>query len=624
MTARTGPPPPGLAGPLALIGIVATGAGLLGATWTAARLSAGDGHPVPAVGAPLLRAVLGAGLPALIGAGGSPVVFWVSFALLLAATVGVLAAAGFGASRVLGYPSGRAGAAMASRRELGDLTGRAAVARARQLRPALDKHQRVTGGDLGLRLGRLHGHDVLASHEDVVLEICGPRSNKTSALVVPAVLGAPGPVITTSNKVDAYTLTVYGRTHVGRVFVLDPQGIARVEQDWWWDPLAAVTDMATASQVATHFIATVGGGSDRADPYFTPASSRLLAQHILAAALAAPGRSLRDVRRWLATRAEEPADLLEAADLVEVATSLRATMEAPPEQRGGLYETALTALGPLEVEAVARYVTPPATWQGGAPPLKSIIKFDPWQFFAGYTPGRSPDGRPRDTLYLLTKEGAGTAAPVVAALVDRLLKTAAEIAAARGGRCEPPPRIVLDEAANICPIKDLPDLYSYFGSMSIPVISVLQSYQQGVSVWGQSGMHKLWSAATVKLIGAGVHDAEFCEQVSRLIGEHDIPHDTTQSGRGGGSVSRSTRRERIMTAADVAAMPKTQAVLIASGRRPALLELLPWYTEPDADTLAGHAAEATEQVRQAAAAALGPDNPIGAALRRELARQESR
>ncbi len=325
------------------------------------------------------------------------------------------------------------------------------------------------------------------------------------------------------------------------------------------------------------------------------------------------------MRRWLATRAEEPADLLDDAELSEVATSLRATMEAPPEQRGGLYETALTALGPLEIEAVARYVTPPDTWQGGTRPTGGVTEFDPWRFFAGYGP--SPDGRPRDTLYLLTKEGAGTAAPVVAALVDRLLKTASEIAAARGGRCEPPVRVVLDEAANICPIKDLPDLYSYFGSMSIQVVTILQSYQQGVAVWGQAGMHKLWSAATVKLVGAGVHDAEFCEQVSRLVGEHDIPHDTRQTGRGGGSVSRSTRRERIMTAADVAALPKTQAVLIASGRRPALLELLPWYTEPDADQLAEHAAVATDDVRRAAAAALGPDNPIGQALRRELATQ---
>ena len=263
------------------------------------------------------------------------------------------------------------------------------------------------------------------------------------------------------------------------------------------------------------------------------------------------------------------------------------------------------------------------TWHGATPPARGITEFDPWQFFAGYTGHPGPDSRPRDTLYLLTKEGAGTAAAVVAALVDRLLKTAAEIATARGGRCEPPPRVVLDEAANICPIKDLPDLYSYFGSMSIQAITILQSYQQGVAVWGASGMHKLWSAATIKLVGAGVHDAEFCEQVSRLVGDHDIPHDTTQSGRGGvgTSISRSTRRERIMTAADVAAMRKTQAVLIASGRRPALLKLLPWYTEPDADQLAEHAAAATDQVRCAAAAALGPDNPIGAALHRELAHQ---
>ena len=119
-------------------------------------------------------------------------------------------------------------------------------------------------------------------------------------------------MITTSNKVDAYTLTVHGRTQAGRVFVLDPQGIARVAQDWWWNPLRTVTDMATAAQLATHFIATVGGGSDRADPYFTPASARLLAQHLLAAALA-PDHSLRDVRRWLehlrAVRGRLPADV---------------------------------------------------------------------------------------------------------------------------------------------------------------------------------------------------------------------------------------------------------------------------------------------------------------------------
>jgi hypothetical protein len=63
--------------------------------------------------------------------------------------------------------------------------------------------------------------------------------------------------------------------------------------------------------------------------------------------------------------------------LSEVSTSLRASMETPPEQRGGLYETALTALGPLEVETVARYVTPPRTWLGPVRLAAPVTEFDP-------------------------------------------------------------------------------------------------------------------------------------------------------------------------------------------------------------------------------------------------------
>ena len=124
--------------------------------------------------------------------------------------------------------------------------------------------------------------------------------------------------------------------------------------------------------------------------------------------------------------AEAPVGLLRRAGLPAVARGLQGTLEAPPDQRGGLYETALTALGCLESEAVLRYVTPPHTWL--TPPratsIEPIAEFDPWRFLVGY---HTLDGvpQPYDTLYLLTREGAGTGAPVVAALVDHLLRTAA-------------------------------------------------------------------------------------------------------------------------------------------------------------------------------------------------------
>ncbi|AEA28968.1 TRAG family protein (plasmid) [Pseudonocardia dioxanivorans CB1190] len=601
--------------PLTLLGVLAFGFVLSLTTWLSALIAAAPGFSVPALGSPFLRALV-RGLAAdsldpMVGATGSRSAFWFAFAAMCCPIIGGAVSLTMVVSDRLGR-LGSPAASLAGRRDYRDMHGRGAQQRAVTLRPSLSERQ-LTPADLGIRLGRLGKQDLYASEEDVLLEIAGPRSNKTSAMVVPAVLSAPASVITTSNKVDVYTLTVGVRSQVGRVYVLDPQGLSGVEQTWWWNPLASIQDMADAQLLVTHFSQTIGAGHERADPYFTKGAERLLGQLLVAAAHGGPGHSLRDVRQWLATRSEEPVRLLKDAGFNDLAEGLQGTIEAPADQRGGLYETALTAISCLESEAVARYVTPPSTWTS-APRINRVEEFDPWSFVVG---GHGPGG---DTFYMLTREGAGTGAPVVAALVDHLLRITAAAATARGGRIDPPVRAVLDEAANICPIRNLPDLYSYFGSMSIQVMTFLQSYGQGVAVWGRSGMDKLWSAATIKLVGAGVHDPEFCEHVSRLIGEHDVPTWSDQRGRGGSSTSYSTRRDRILAASDVAALPKTQAVLIAAGRRPGLITLMPWYAERDADTISEYAAEAADQVRQAAVASLGPANPLARLLTHERQR----
>ena len=52
--------------------------------------------------------------------------------------------------------------------------------------------------------------------------------------------------------------------------------------------------------------------------------------------------------------------------------------------------------------------------------------------------------------YLLSKDGGGSAAPLVAALTDRVLRCAVNAAKDRGGRLDSPLLAVLDEAANVC------------------------------------------------------------------------------------------------------------------------------------------------------------------------------
>lgn len=88
-------------------------------------------------------------------------------------------------------------------------------------------------------------------------------------------------------------------------------------------------------------------------------------------------------------------------------------------------------------------------------------------------------------------------------------------------------------------------------------------------------MKELWGAATVKLIGSGADDAGFAEDISRIIDQHDVDVLPYSGGQGGASSSTSTRRERILPAAAVRALPKTHAVLLATGVKPAMIRLLP-------------------------------------------------
>lgn len=491
--------------------------------------------------------------------------------------------------------------ALLRRRDLGDLTGTPALAKARHLRPSLRERGEVAPRERGVRVLRIAGRDVWMSWEDVALVIMGPRANKTSALAVPSVLSAPGLVIATSNKADLWALTAGLRAQVGPVWTFDPQQITYAQQSWWWDPLRSIRDApgshryeATA-RLAGHFMATIGG--TRRDPFFHAAGEQVLIGTLLAAAVS--GATLRDVLAWLQYGRRDAITALDNAGAGIEAADLEASLAGADVTTKGIFQTARTATKSLTSERILRWITPPHTWRTPPTGDTTLVELNPWQLLA--------DGPA--TVHLLSKEGAGTSAPVVAALVDRILEVAELTAQAAGGRLDPPAVAVLDEAANICPIQALPQLYSHFGSRGIQVITMLQSYQQGVGVWSTQGMDALWSAATVKLVGAGIDDHAFLQKLSGLIGDHDVEKTSTSHGHGT-SRQYSTTREPVLPASTLRALPKTQAVLLATGRRAGLGELRPWYREDHATDITAYAAAALDQLRGAALDALGPDNPL--------------
>jgi type IV secretory pathway TraG/TraD family ATPase VirD4 len=165
---------------------------------------------------------------------------------------------------------------------------------------------------------------------------------------------------------------------------------------------------------------------------------------------------------------------------------------------------------------------------------------------------------------------------------------------------------ILDEAANVCKISDLPDLYSHLGSRGIIPITILQSYRQGQKVWGDAGMDAMWSASTVKVIGSGIDDPDFADKLSRLIGDHDVETTSTSHSESGKSTSVSMRQERILPADAIRALPKGTALCFATGMRAAMLDLRPWYREPGAKELSAASARASKAITARAVAKHAP------------------
>lgn len=122
-------------------------------------------------------------------------------------------------------------------------------------------------------------------------------------------------------------------------------------------------------------------------------------------------------------------------------------------------------------------------------------------------------------------------------------------------------------------------------------------------MWGQSGMRKLWSAANVAVYGGGVKEREFLEMLSALIGDYDKQIRSVATGRGQRTVNEQLVRERILDVADLQAMPKGRAIVLASGARPTLITTQPWMTSPHADavkaSIAAHDPSATTTLTQA-------------------------
>jgi len=427
------------------------------------------------------------------------------------------------------------------------------------------------------------GVPLYGSYEDLHIDIWGPRQGKSTSRVIPAILSAIGPVIVTSNKRDVVDATRGVRERKGdprHIYIFDPQGVALdVDQPvtWYWDPLRWVDARRRgcemrAAQLAGHFADAENGSDNDGDSYFDSEAEDLLAGLFLAASVAQ--QSIMQIWEWVTNPANaEPIEILRqatpywtgVANLTMSASSLAAQYNSDPRTRSGIFGTAKKMVGCLKMSNVHDWITPG----------ESRREFDELEFLER-----------NGTLYSLSLEGRGSAAPLVSALTAAVIDVAMrEAARSPHGRLRVPLLAVLDEAANVVRWKDLPKQYSHFGSRGIVVMTVLQSWAQGARCWGEDGMEALWSAANIKVIGSGIDDTRFLTERSEAIGDYDAISASVSESKGGKSYSRSLGSSRTFNVNALVTLPRGRVIVFTSGAPAVLVRTVPWWEGEYADAV---------------------------------------
>ena len=385
----------------------------------------------------------------------------------------------------------------------------------------------------GILLGRDERGWIWSGHQRSTLVLGPTRSGKTTSIIIPNVLSAPGSVVLTSTKHDVIEATATARQKVGHTLLFDPLGTEDLPSGVTvvgWSPLSAAAtwdgaiDMSSAMVAAAQRRARGAMGGD----HWSERSSALLSTLLFAGR--AGDLPLSDVVSWVDRHVGE-AGLEILGDCVgpgHPATALLSGILATDSrEQSGIWSTTSGVLG--------------AYRSLGALATTERDVLDPEAFVDG-----------THTLYVCaTGRSQELAAPLVVGLLSDI-----RAAAYRRADVERPVLLALDELANIAPLPDLPQIVSEGGGQGLLTIGCLQDLSQARTRWGPEADGFLSLFSTTLLLG-GVADRTTLRSFHELAGRSRVARasrSTAQTRRGRRSVTEtwSTTEEPVIPLDEVA------------------------------------------------------------------------
>ena len=345
-------------------------------------------------------------------------------------------------------------------------------------------------------LGRSKGKIMVAPQNQGLMIVAGPRSGKTSGVIIPNILSASwASVVSTSTRSDIFYATYKARLRVGEVFVFDPmhllpeipEGVKRLN----WSPASGCKDFSVALRHAEEFTRGLDDGVQNGG-FFSKAANRLLAATF--AVIAKEGLPLREIPVLLNEDSLEQLVSYAKGDkyLESVVTSLVHSRELKSIQT-----TASTAISIFDTNYVA-------TPEPSDVPLRAL------SFLNG-----------TNTLYIIAKSdlsGSVSLGPFTTALLTDLHSAIHKVSQGnRDGKLTVPHLWVLDETYALGGIAALPKMASESSGRKHHICIVLQSAEQLQALYGRDA-DSIWDLFGTQMAGSGIKSVPTLQRLEAVAG----------------------------------------------------------------------------------------------------------
>jgi len=408
-----------------------------------------------------------------------------------------------------------------------------------------------------LVLGRV-GRSLVATEARHSVLVIGPtQSGKTTGLAIPALLEWDGPVAAVSVKTDLAEHTMRHRAKKGRVWVYDPRDATGLPGSTW-SPVSAVRCWEYAIRLAQDLTeagrAHSGDGMQQSGFWFGLAA-QLLAPYLFAAAAA--GETMGTVYSWVLRHDHEASKaLLERVGNRIALDQHNAMWKVSDQTRSSVFVTLQQSLSVYSDERVA------------ASTVNSDI--DPRRLFDGG----------RHTLYVAAPIKDQTALqPLFSTLIGHVVDEAFAMVAATGKPLNPPLLILIDEAANVAPMRNLGQIASTAAAQGIQLVTVWQDLSQVKDRYHTQG-NTVLNNHRARIVLRGCGDEDTLRWASTMVGDTSVEA-VTRHHDANGSKSRqvSERTERLLGLDQARQMDGFDGLLLYGSLPPAKLQLRPWFKD---------------------------------------------